>query len=281
MALNNRTASIAYDDWYQGGPPSGAPNSGAILSGGTILRGPYDYASGAKPVDSDYFDFVGAGGNLTYSEFVAKGVFDAGSLDVPVSTTILRDPVEDYPELYIEFDARMPSANKHGIKFIKGFGKQPAAGVANLTFSLDYTGIDNGGLVVLNFGDGTTITNDAQQFIDLRSPTGGASLGRAPSPQVSCPNGTFASTDWGTAWHHFRIYFRFNEGTTALNEVANGAAYVEIDGQIKCDAGGLFNRHYTNERAFRGIGLFGATQNNPLGFTLEYDNVVVSTGGFV
>ena len=261
--------------------PSGggvAPNSGAVLSGGTILRGPYDYASGAKPADSDYFAGVNTGGTLTYNELFAKGVYAAGSSDTAVYTTVYRQPVTNHAELYIEFDARM-SLNNHGVKFIKPVSKS-GTGYANFTFGLDYTNVDNGSLSFISYGDGTTITNDTQNFIDLRSPTGGALIGRAPSPKVNCPVGPFASTDWSTAWHHFRIYFKYNEGTTAGNEVANGAFYLEIDGVLYADVGGIFNRHYSNTRAFDGIGLFGVTQNNPLGFTLEYDNVTVSTGGF-
>lgn len=261
-------------------PSGGAPNSGAVLSGGTALRGPYDYASGSAPVDSDYRTGTALGGTLDYSSGFARGTYLANTVGSAVWTSI-DTPTEDISEVYIQFRARMPNS-EHGFKFVKIFGKpNDPTGGANTTIGLDYTGIDSGGLIQLSYGDGTTTGNDTQNVIRLNGTSSNADLGRGfATAQINVPNGRFNSTDWGEGWHDYRIYFKFNSGTTSGNEVADGAWYLEIDGDVYADVGGLFNRNPDNSLHIDHIGLFGWTQGSGPEFTIDYDDVLISTGGF-
>ncbi len=142
----------------------------------------------------------------------------------------------------------------YGYKFIKIFGRSnDPVGFANTTFNLDYTGIDDGGLLSIIFGDGSTTTNDAQNIVRLDGTTDASDIGRGwNSSSVNTPMGEFNSRDWADDWHHFRIYLRFNSGTTAETESPDGALYLEIDGKIYADVGGLYNRHYYNSLYLRG-----------------------------
>jgi hypothetical protein len=184
-------------------------------------------------------------------------------------------------DLYIDFWAKMPAA-KEGLKFLKIFGASATSGnYANTTFALDYTGSDPGSMYQVSFGDGSTGGNDTAQVInfDGSNPSWiGRSYGTASvqTPQKS----RFASSKWGTAWHHFRIHAKFNSGTSPQNEVADGAYYVEIDGTVYVNATGLFNRNYSNGPIDR-VELFGWSQNAPSPFQIWYDDVRITTGGFI
>ena len=183
-------------------------------------------------------------------------------------------------ELYIEFDAKMPGA-KQGLKFLKVFGQKGAdGGYANTTFATDYTGYDIGGMYAVAFGDGRSKGNDTTQLLkfDGSDPSWiGRSYGTAV---VKTPQKThFKSSDWGTGWHHFKFYLKFNSGTTADNEVPDGKYYVEIDGKVYVDASGLFNRYYTNGPIDR-ITLFDWAQNGSSPFEVWYRGVHISTTGF-
>lgn len=183
-------------------------------------------------------------------------------------------------DLFIEFDARMPSQTKHGLKFLKIFG-QDDGGYANTTFGLDYTGIDDGGLLAVSYGDGTSRSNDTQNIINLDG-TERDLIGRSSAVAlVSTPqNAPFSSATWGTDWHHFRARIKFNSGSSADTEVADGAIYLEIDGQVYVDATGLFNRHFSNGPIDR-VELTGWSQGDRGPFAIDYDNVVLSTGCFI
>lgn len=182
-------------------------------------------------------------------------------------------------DVTIEFDARMPSDAKNGLKFVKFFGHHNAgsSGYANTTFGLDYTGVDLGSLYAVSFGDGTTRQNDTQNviFLDGSNPSWiGRSFGTAT---VSTPQARrFASSDWKADWHHFVMRVRFNSGTSAADEVADGLVYLQIDGKVYVDAVGIFNRNPADARAFDSVGLFGWSQGNGPAFTIDYDNVVVT-----
>lgn len=183
-------------------------------------------------------------------------------------------------ELYIEFWAKMPGV-KHGLKFLKIFGETgPSGEAANTTFGLDYTGVDMGSLYQVSFGDGTTAYNDTQNVINLDGSYPdwiGRSYGTA---SVSTPqNSAWASSNWGTDWHHFRFHVKFNSGTSAATEVADGEYYVEIDGVTYVDATGLLNRHYSNGPIER-VELLGYSRGAAAPFEIWYDNVVVTTDGF-
>jgi hypothetical protein len=184
-------------------------------------------------------------------------------------------------ELYIEFWAKMPNA-KQGLKFLKIFGGgTQSTGYANTTFALDYTGYDPGAMYQVSFGDGSTTGNDTANVINFDGsvPSAiGRSYGKAT---VSTPLKTrFASTAWGTGWHHFRFHVKFNSGTTAATEVNDGAYYVEIDGKVYVNATGLFNRNVANAPIDR-VELFGWSQGGTQPFQVWYDQVRISTGGFI
>lgn len=182
-------------------------------------------------------------------------------------------------EIYIDFWARMPNA-KQGLKFLKIFGGD-SNGYANTTFALDYTGADYGSMYQVSFGDGKDAYNDTHSVINFDGSYPqwiGRSYGVA---SVETPmRRAFRSSDWGTGWHHFKIRVKFNSGTTATNEVADGAYYVEIDGQVYVNATGLFNRHYSNPPIDR-VELFGWAQSGTSAFDIWYDDVRISTGGFI
>ena len=182
-------------------------------------------------------------------------------------------------DIYIDFWAKMPAA-KQGMKFLKIFGGTQGSGYANTTFALDYTGYDFGAMYQVSFGDGSSTGNDTANVInfDGSSPSLiGRSYGKA---SVSTPQGArFASTMWGTTWHHFQMHVKFNSGTSAANETNDGAYYVAIDGKVYVNASGLFNRNPANAPIDH-IELFGWSQNGSTPFQVWYDQVHITTGGF-
>ena len=185
-------------------------------------------------------------------------------------------------DLYIEFWAKMPGV-KEGCKFLKILGQNPnfSNNYADTTFALDYTGADYGALRQVSFGDGKTLSNDSQNVINLNGTNPqwiGRSYGEASvqTPQMS----TFASADWGTGWHHFRIHVKFNSGTTSQNEIPDGEYYLEIDGKVYVNATGLYNRNPANGPIDR-VEFFGWAQSEPQPFQIWYSGIRISTGGFV
>lgn len=184
-------------------------------------------------------------------------------------------------DIYIDFWAKMPDA-KEGLKFLKIFGKRnDPEGYANTTFAPNYAGGDQGAFLNVGFGDGSTVVNDYQNVIRLDGTYPqwiGRSYGIAKvlTPQMS----DWPSSNWGTTWHHFRIHVKFNSGTTATNQVPDGEVYVEIDGKVYVDATGLYNRNPENG-PIDFIGFGGWAQTDPSPFHVWYDNIVISTGGFV
>ena len=180
--------------------------------------------------------------------------------------------------LYIDFWAKMPDA-KGGFKFCKIFGtRNNPVGYADITYQTDYTGADTGALLQIGFGDGTAQENDSQEVIRLG---GGGVLGAAaPTAVILTPQMTdFPSSAWGTTWHHFRMYVKFNSGTTSANALPDGQIYLEIDGKVYLDASGLYNRNPQNG-PIDYVGFFGWAQDDPQPFDIWYDNIVISTGGF-
>jgi len=181
-------------------------------------------------------------------------------------------------EVLIEFDAKMPNA-KQGLKFLKIFGGASSnTNYNNTTFSLDYAASPKGGINQIGFGDGVNTANDSQNVINLNGSYPewiGRSYGNAI---VNTPQGDgFPVSLWGTGWHNFKFYVKYNSGTTPSNEVADGAFYLEVDGKIYAHATGLFNRHYSNMPIDR-IELFGWAQGGGSAFDIWYDNVKITTG---
>lgn len=228
------------------------------------------------------------GGAITFSEDISLNHNGSGGslkANYPVSTggvyawSTYNIASHNTNNISLDFWAKMPNA-KQGLKFIKIFGGNADgdhSNYANTTFSLDYTGIDPGGMYSVAFGDGTTISNDTQQIINLNGENPqliGRSYGQAV---ISTPTGPWRSSDWGTTWHHFRIRVKFNSGTSASNEVADGSCYLEIDGKVYVNATGLFNRHYSNTFIDR-VEFFGWSQNGDTPFELWYDDIKITIG---
>lgn len=271
----NSTNPFADQSYQDGDRTNSAPNSGAILSGGTIIRGLYDYASGVAPTDSTYFQGANGAGSLVYTDNYAKGIWPNGGGTPYTDMGILAG---DYQEIYVEFEARYPGT-VHGNKFCKLFGSSAGTGYANMTAGPNYSA--NQSFDRISFGDGTTVSQDTTHQIRLDGTTDANDMGRGwATSNINTPNGEFIATDWGTDWHTFRMYFKYNTGTTSGNEVANAAAYLDIDGVLYCDAGGFFNRNPNNSQYASAIGLFGYLQGNSVDIELNYDNVKLTVGGF-
>lgn len=259
----------------------------------------FNAPAGATSIASAAIDSTGwvfgaqKGGSISVQATSAPGATGAtvdaleGSYPIPVDGQYIW---ADYKvaqfsteDVYIEFWAKMPGA-KEGCKFLKIFGKRPLSGTdsyANTTIGADYTGTDNASVRQVAFGDGTTLVNDSQNVINFNGSYPewiGRSYGTAvvKTPQMQ----GFSATDWGTGWHHFRIHVKFNSGTTSQNEVPNGEYYVEIDGKVYVDATGLYNRNPADGPIDR-IEFFGWAQNGTVPFQLWYDDIRISTGGFV
>ena len=185
-------------------------------------------------------------------------------------------------DVYIEFWAKMPSQYKGGLKFLKVFGQySPSTGYANTTIGAEYMASPYGAITQVGFGDGTNLSNDSQNVINLDGAYPqwiGRSYGTAvvQTPQMSA----FPAADWGTGWHHFRVHIKFNSGTTSQNEVPNGEYYLEIDGKVYVDATGLYNRNPANG-PIEQIGFFGWAQEDPEPFQVWYYDIRISTGGFM
>lgn len=211
-----------------------------------------------------------------------RGHYNAGQVgDNSIFGGTNLDQTEGTREVYIRYRARMPNI-KYGLKNIKLFGIRDGDSYANATFALDYTGGDNGSMYQVSFGDGTTESNDTANVINFDGSNPeyiGRSFGTAivNTPQSA----NWASSNWGTDVHLFELMFRHNTGTTALNEVANGACKVRIDGVTYVDADGLFTRHYTNGY-FQSVQMFGITQGNGSAFDFDiFEGATVSTGGWI
>lgn len=185
-------------------------------------------------------------------------------------------------DVYIEFWAKMPSEYKGGCKFVKVFGQRSSTGYgADTTIATNYTGGDFGAINQISFGDGTGLGNDSQNVINLSGSYPqwiGRSYGTAvvSTPQMHA----FSSADWGDTWHHFRIHIKFNSGTTSQNEIPNGEYYLEIDGKVYVDATNLYNRNPL-DGPIQSIEFFGWAQTEPQPFQIWYDDIRISTGGFI
>jgi hypothetical protein len=181
----------------------------------------------------------------------------------------------------VEFWARMPSTTKHGLKFVKVFGKRVGSNTANATFGLDYTGIDYGSMYAINFGDGSSETNDAQNIIKFDG-TNPEWVGRSRSVAIieTPQNSRWPSSAWGDDWHHFKLRVKFNSGTTKEDEVADGEFYVEIDGKVYVNAKNIFNRHYSNGD-IASVEFGGWSQTGTSEFEVWYDNILVTADGFI
>jgi hypothetical protein len=258
--------------------------------GDAVLIGRLAISGTTVPSDEGYglfgFGVVPGTSTLSIVEDVngkaVRGHYNAGQVgDNSIYGGCNLDQTVGNREVWIRYRARMPNT-KYGLKNIKLFGVPNGSEYANATFALDYTGGDNGSMYQVSFGDGSTPSNDTGNVInfDGSNPSHiGRSFGTAVvnTPQMS----RWASSNWGTSVHTFELMFRHNTGTTALNEVANGACKVVIDGVTYVDADGLFTRHYTNGY-FSSVSMFGISQGNGSAFDFDiFEGATVSTGGWI
>ena len=199
----------------------------------------------------------------------------------------LPSSLNDPESVYIDFWAKMPGT-PGGLKFVKIFGKRDTSvNYADTTFLLDYTGVDPGGLLAVYFGDGTDETNDSQDMIRLNHVDSYLGSNNAQAVVLTPQDQYFSSSDWGTGWHHFLMHVRFNTNTdpTAQDPNPNGEIYLEIDGKVYVDVTDLSNRYIGAADGINGpiqyVQFFGWAQTDSQPFTIWYDNIVISTGGFV
>ena len=254
-------------------PDTNVTDIGNTLAENNVLRS-FNFDNGDGGLEHGVLN----GGTIDFSQGFVRGTYPAGVDGNSVWTNI---PLGEFNtrEIFVEFKARFPTPVRHGLKFLKVFGKnnQPG-GYANTTFGLDYS-VAGGSITAVSFGGGSVPENDTANVIKLNGDNPdwiGRSYGGAlvNIPQYS------NFTEWGTDWHRFRIHCKFNSGDSAENEVADGAYYLEIDGKVYVDAVGLFNRHWSNGD-IGSVQIFGWSQTNVPNFTVDYDDLVVSRHGFV
>jgi len=229
-------------------------------------------SGGAVSISTDTsLNHAGSKGSIKANYPIAKGaMYVWGSVDLtPLKLN----------DIYIEFWAKMPGA-KQGLKFLKIFGVKGTSDYANTTFALTSDAGIQGSMTQISFGDGSSLTNDTQNVVNLDG-TYLDWIGRALSgASILTPQKKrWAGTNWGTDWHHFRVHVKFNSGTTAANQVADGAYYLEIDDVVYANATKLFNRHYSNG-PIQSVSIFDWAQNGTAAFELWYDDFKITTGGF-
>lgn len=228
------------------------------------------------------------GGTLTFENGYAHGEYPPltkqGGVYVWLSCKIMNyENCDTLSQLFIEFDARMPSESKGGMKFCKVFGQSyendpENIGVSNCTFGLEYT---TGAFLQVSYGDGAELDNDTKNTIVFDGSIT-SNIGRAPNPEINYYDGnTWEASDWGNEWHHFKLMVKFNDGTTAENEIPNGEFYIEIDDVPYVKVKNIFNRNY-NSAPIRSVGFFNQSQGegHP-GFSFDYDNIKISKNGFM
>lgn len=253
-----KVTTLTYQDFNASSIPSNDGWSFGAQEGGKV----------SISTDSSQ-NFALSGGALkgSYPSPSGGGMYVWGGFDVAKYNT---------SEVYIDFWAKMPGI-KQGLKFVKVFGQGSNGNYANTTFGLDYY---SGSMTQVSFGDGKSSGNDTQNVINLDGTYPdwiGRSYGTATvlTPQKKA----WAASNWGNAWHHFKLHVKYNSGTTAANEVADGAFYVEIDGKVYVDAKNIFNRHYSNGKIQK-VSFFDWSQSGTSPFEIWYDNVRITTGGF-
>lgn len=173
-------------------------------------------------------------------------------------------------EVFVQFSARYPGAH-WGSKFCKFHGITTPSNHANCTFGQNAYGDFN----YIGFGDGAITGNDVNESIYMDV---GMILGRNTGIAnfIVPTQGTFTTADYGSTWHDFRVHAKFNDGTTAGNEVPNGEFFIEVYGRVICHVTGIYNRHYSNDNLER-IVLGDYTAGGPA-YELDVRDIKISTG---
>jgi hypothetical protein len=218
-------------------------------------------------------------GTMSFQDGYVRGTYPAnqdGNFNVISVPVPVQDNIRD---LYIEVRGRMP-LNRGGFKFLKIFGERAGSNYANTTLSCLY-GV--GDIQQISFGDGAgaTIANDTANVINLNG-TNKSWAGRsaAQATILTPQNRVFTAANWGTDWHVIKLRVKYNSGTSAETEVADGAYFLSIDDVVFVDATGLLNRHWSNG-PIESVNLFDWAQGNTSEFTFDYDYVRLSVNGFM
>lgn len=216
---------------------------------------------------------AGAGGAISVVDGAYRADYPIPSGGVYTYLNFNVGPLEVF-DLYIQLRAKFIAP--HSVKFVKVHGIEVGPNYSNSTYGLTTGGV----MAQVSFGDGTDVANDTANVINLTgsnpSWVGRSYPGTAVihTPQMS----TFTGFADG-AWHDIKIHHKFNSGTTAEDEVADGAYYVEIDGDVYADATGLFNRHHASA-AIEYVSFGDWAQDNDYAFTVFFDDIKISLGGF-
>jgi len=251
--------------------------------GGGILIGSANFTDGQLVPASIYPSTSwGSGSASGGSISISAGQFKAS---VPTATGNSYTWLEYFfppntLDVYVELDTRLSVGQ--WCKFIKFFGinlegEEATYGYANTTYGL----LAGGVLPAISFGDGAILTNDAQNviYLDGTYPQySGRSYGS--TAVISTPQNANYTGIAGGAMRHIKIHQKFNTGTTSGNEIANGAFYLEIDGVVYANCTGLFNRNPNNKSLDR-VAFGGYAQDGTAPFDMYFDNIKISTGGFV
>jgi len=203
-------------------------------------------------------------GNYAKASYV-----DSSGTQTNCGATLFLASALDVYDVDLEFYARIPTATKNGCKFVKFFGVDTAGNYANFTFGLQYSG---GQFTEISFGDGSNTSNDTANVIRLDGSNPefiGRSFGAASVT-------TSSAFSWDANWHKFRMRARYNSGTSAGNEVADGIFRLEIDDVVRVNATNVFNRHpTTNIRRLDRIEWFGYNQNSSGAWEMDIRDIFV------
>jgi len=191
-------------------------------------------------------------------------------------------------DFYVEFKAKFQNG-LGACKFFKVGGINGNQNYANFTMQLEWFNPQapypqTAFISRIGFGDGAGTENDGNNVVEFVN-TNPSWIGSRNYPYtVNDPNTSVTRTrnsNWvpvvGTVYD-FKVRIRYNSGTTALNEIADGIISVEIDGVEAVTASNMFNRHYTNGFLDK-LDFFDWSQNNPTSFTLRYSSFKVSEVG--
>lgn len=244
-------------------------------SAGTLI-GLADFADGNTTPASIYagatwFSGAYSGGAISVVNGHYRAEYPIPSGAVYTVLNFIIEPLQLY-EFYVTFRARF--TNPHAVKFCKVHGVEVGTNYSNTTYQ-----VGSGGVITqISFGDGTSPSNDAQQYIGLNGANPediGVSFGTAVvlTPQ-SAPFDGFDDEDW----HNIKIHHKFNSVVDGV-AINDGEYYLEIDGDVYVNATGLINRHVDSE-PIEYIAFGDYAQDNDYSFTLDFDSIRFGVGGY-
>jgi hypothetical protein len=200
-------------------------SSSGSLGAGVVYRNNFD--DGKIPSGENLYFRAdpGSGATLTVVDGALRGTYPLTTKDGgPYIWGSINIAKYNAQSVCSEFDVKMPGS-KQGLKFYKVFSQNDGMhGYANSTFGAEE---GNGEISKISFADGSSTESDVGNslFYDGNYKSW---AGRSWQNAVWTANRpTFK--DWGTGWHRMKFCVKFNSGTSASNEVADGAYLAEID----------------------------------------------------